>query len=174
MPPGRPHTFTMAPGRYRPILPLQSEAQAADQARAMALQDPVQPAPVTTDHFSNPDFTGFETLTLDQGLVYPEYQTQVLQPPHHGMLSPHNMAAWEGQMQAGWGGFSSRNAGVEQLSVDTPTTGMYGMSNAAGKLRIAFDTGNLLVRVPVLIVFQHMMRWTSCLPSRANRRCSQI
>ena len=141
MPPRRSHHAGLPRGRYRPILPRQSEAQAADQARAMALGDPVQPAPDTTDNFPNADFGQFDDFTLAQGFIYPpQFQTQMFQQPHDAMLSPHNATGWEGQMQSGWGRISGRNAaGVGQLSVDTPTTQMFGMGNAAGKLQIASD-----------------------------------
>ena len=141
MPPRRSHHAELPRGRYRPILPRQSEAQAADQARAMALGDPVQPAPDTTDNFPNADFGQFDDFTLAQGFIYPpQFQTQMFQQPHDAMLSPHNATGWEGQMQSGWGRISGRNAaGVGQLSVDTPTTQMFGMGNAAGKLQIASD-----------------------------------
>jgi hypothetical protein len=107
----------------------------------MALGDPVQPAPDTTDHFPNADFGQFDDFTLAQGFIYPpQFQTQMFQQPHDAMLSPHNATAWEGQMQSGWGRISGRNAaGVGQLSVDTPTTQVFGMGNAAGKLQIASD-----------------------------------
>ncbi|KAM0699278.1 hypothetical protein Q7P36_001325 [Cladosporium allicinum] len=133
MPPRRSHHAELPRGRYRPILPRQSEAQAAEQARAMALGDPVQPAPDTTDHFPNADFGQFDDFTLAQGLIYPpQFQTQMFQQPHDAMLSPHNATGWEGQMQSGWGRISGRNAaGVGQPSVDTPITQMSGMGNTA-------------------------------------------
>jgi hypothetical protein len=129
------------PLRFRDILPKPNDAESARIARAMALGDPVQPAPVTTDPFAA-DFGQFNDFTLAQGPIYPhQFQTQMFRPPDDGMVSPHTMTGWQGQMQAAWGRISGRNAaGVGQLSVDTSSSQMYGMGNAAGKLRIAFDT----------------------------------
>jgi hypothetical protein len=152
-----PHIATMPPSihgvpipewpqKLRRLLPRQNDAVAAKTARAIALGDPVQPAPVTTDPFAT-DFGQFNEFTLAQGPIYPhQFQTQMFRPPDDGMVAPHSRGTtgWEGQMQPGWGRISGRNAaGVGQLSVDTSTSQMmYGMGNAAGKLRIASDTEN--------------------------------
>jgi hypothetical protein len=133
------------PTRYRPILPRQNAAQAADLARTLALQNPVQPAPLTTDEFQNTDFGNLENFGMSQpqGYVYPpQFQAQMFQQMDEGMLSPNQVTGWEGSMQsAGWGGFSGRNtAGLGLLSMDTSATQMNSMGNASGKLRIASDT----------------------------------
>jgi hypothetical protein len=129
---------------FRHILPRQSEAQAADQARMMALQNPVQPAPVTTDHFPNADFVGqLENFTFSPKLVYPQFQTQTFQPLDNNVLSSQHVAAWGEQMQSmqsgNWGQFQGRND-AEQLSIDTSAAQAYGTGNAAGELEIAPDT----------------------------------
>jgi hypothetical protein len=141
----------MPPGKSKPtplrcILPRQNEAQAADLARTLALQDPVQPAPINTDVFQNADFGQLDNFSMSQGsmsqgfLYPPEFQNQMYSQIDEAMLSPNHVMGWEGSMQRGWGGFSGRNAaGFGQLSMDTSATQMHGMGNAAGTLRIASD-----------------------------------
>jgi hypothetical protein len=137
-----PGRLPEGPIKWSKILPKQSPADAAKLARSLALGDPVQPAPVTSDPFATAFEQFNDDFTLAQGPVYPhQFQTQMFRPPDDSMVSPHSMTGWEGQMQPGWGRISGRNAaGVGQLPVDTSSSQIYGMDNAAGKLRIASDT----------------------------------
>jgi len=120
-------------------------------ARTLALQDPVQPAPINTDVFQNADFGELDNFSMSQGnmsqgnmsqgfLFPPGFQNQMYSQIDEAMLSPNHVTGWEGSMQTGWGGFSGRNTdGFGQLSMGTPATQMHGMGNAAGTLRIASD-----------------------------------
>ena len=133
--------------RYREILPRQTPAQAADQARAQSLQDPVRPA--APDQFQDADFGQFRGFTFAQELIYPQFQSHAFQPLSDAMLSPHSVAAWGTVQAAGnWGGFQGRNAD-DQLSAGTSTAQMFGMGNAAGTLRIASDTEDMHVLTDV-------------------------
>lgn len=143
------------PRQYRKILPKQTDAQVAEQARSQALEDPVQSAPVGTDDFQGMDFDQF--LAQPQGLDYPQYPTQSFQTQPFqqqpfqqlpdAMLAPHNMTPW-GPTQAGiaWGNFPGRNDdGQLEMQVDALTDQMNGMGHA-GKLSIASDTEGMAVR----------------------------
>jgi hypothetical protein len=152
MPPGKSH-----PVPLRRILPRQSEAQAADLARTLALQDPVQPPPLNTDDFQDTDFGNFGNFGTPQGFLYPPgSQNQMYSQIDEAMLSPNHVTSWQGSMQA-WGGFSGRNAaGFGQLSMDTSATQMHGMGNAAGTSRIASDAET------------HAGTCTDCLPASSS------
>lgn len=154
------------PRKYRRILPKQTAAQVADQARAQALEDPVQPAPVGTDRFQHVDFGGpFNNFSFPQQPVYSPFQAHSFQPLPDAMLSPHNVGPW-GPTQAqasNWGGFPGRN-GDGQLSAGASNGQMFGMGNAGKSNECASIARNTLT------IFQYRMaRWDSCLPCRPLR-----